>query len=48
MPLFNVKLKFILLLTTLVISMFLAKSNLSVILTGGIGKNGSSVAVSYD
>lgn len=43
-PLFNVKLKFILLLTTLAISIVLAKSNVSVILTGGIGKNGSSVA----
>lgn len=31
---------------TLVISLYLAKSNLSVILTGGVGKNGSSVAVS--
>jgi hypothetical protein len=43
-PPFNVKLKFILLLTTLGISVILAKSNLSVILTGGVGKNGSSVA----
>lgn len=46
-PLFNCKLKFILLLMTIGISLLLAKSNLTVILTGGVGKNGSSVAVSY-
>ncbi|XP_050426759.1 cholinephosphotransferase 1 [Adelges cooleyi] len=43
-PMFQVKIKFVLLLTTLAVSVFLAKSNLAVILTGGIGKNGSSVA----
>ncbi|XP_025417164.1 cholinephosphotransferase 1 [Sipha flava] len=43
-PPFNIKLKFILLLMTLSISLYLAKSNLTVILTGGVGKNGSSVA----
>ncbi|XP_050526831.1 cholinephosphotransferase 1 [Daktulosphaira vitifoliae] len=43
-PFFQMKLKFMLLLTTMVISIILAKSNLNVILTGGIGKNGSSVA----
>jgi len=32
---------------TLAISALLAKANISVILTGGVGKNGSSVAVSY-
>lgn len=32
---------------TLAVSLYLARSNLSVILTGGVGKNGSSVAVSY-
>lgn len=31
---------------TLAISLLLAKANLTIILTGGIGKNGSSVAVS--
>lgn len=36
-----------LLITTLAVSALLAKKNLTVILTGGIGKNGSSVAVSY-
>lgn len=45
-PPFNVKLKFVLLVFTLSISLLLAKSNVSVILIGGVGKNGSSVAVS--
>jgi len=43
-PPFNVKLKFFLLIMTLAISLLLAKSNISVILIGGVGKNGSSVA----